>query len=78
MSESTSSALHAARALARDLALPRSRATVFAWRDEAGERIVIALDRRLQRDRWSIPTSFRGFPVEIQDEVGAIVTLPQN
>lgn len=78
MYESTNSVLDAARALARNLALPLSKATVFAWSDDTGERIVVAVDHRLLREATSIPSYFEGYRVEVQDEVGAVVTIPRN
>lgn len=70
--------MRAAMALAKDLPLPRSKATVFAWQDDAGERIVVAIDHKWLDCAKSLPTSFRGYRVEVQDEVGAVVTIPRH
>jgi hypothetical protein len=78
MREASNTLLCAAKALAKDLALPVSRASVFAWCDQAGERIVIAADQRWLKRAGSVPASFRGYRVEVQDELGAEVILPKQ
>lgn len=62
----------AARSLASDLALSPSRATVFAWSDNLGERIVVAVNKGQFVDLSKIPTEFHGYPVELQDEISGV------
>ena len=78
MHETSNTLLRAAKALAQDLALPASKACVFAWVDTAGERIVIAADPSWIKNAKSLPASFRGYPVEVQEEMGAEVILPRR
>ena len=78
MHETSSTLLGAAKALAKDLDLPPSKVTVFAWNDTAGERIVIAADPCWLKNRHKLPASFRGYRVEVQQELGAEVSLPKT
>lgn len=78
MYEAENTLLSAAKALAKDLAFPKCKASVFAWCDQSGERIVVAIDHFGLRQECSIPSSFRGYRVEVQDSLGAEVIIPKR
>ncbi len=58
----------AAIALAKSISLPSTRGSVFAWNDIDGERIVVAADHKWIMAHRSIPSTFRGFPVSLQEQ----------
>lgn len=60
-------AIIAARKLAQELALPRSRGSVFAWNEAGNERIVVRADRTWLRHHRDLPRSFMGFPVDADE-----------
>lgn len=65
MAETT--AIIAARKLAKELDLPRSKGSVFAWFDGGRQRIVVRADRTWLRHHRSLPRSYMGYPVEADD-----------
>lgn len=65
MSEQASTAFQAAKALAAELALPSSRASVFAWHTDLGDKIVISGDTDWLTARRAVPAVYLGFPVEV-------------
>lgn len=71
MSDHQNKALSAARSLAKALALPSSRGSVYAWHDAAGDRIVVCADQRWLEESRTLPVSFGGFPVVYEDRLDA-------
>lgn len=71
MSNQRNKALSAARSLAKALALPSSRGSVYAWHDANGDRIVVSADRRWLEANRSVPVMFDGFPVVHEDRIDA-------
>jgi hypothetical protein len=67
MSSDPRNATEAAVALARSLSLPSGRGTVFAWHDDAGDRLVIAGDRHWLASNRAVPSEFMGFPVVVEE-----------
>lgn len=61
------SAIVAARKLAKELDLPKSKGSVFAWFDNGRHRIVVRADKTWLRNHRSLPGSYMGFPVEADD-----------
>ena len=71
MSNQWNKALSAARSLAKALALPSTRGSVYAWHDSTGDRIVVSVDRRWLETNRTLPAMFDGFPVVHEDNIGA-------
>jgi lysophospholipid acyltransferase (LPLAT)-like uncharacterized protein len=71
MSSDTRKAEVAARALAKSVGLPNTRGSIFAWVDEAGARIVVAADKRWLETHRSIPATYHGFRVTVEDPIDA-------
>jgi hypothetical protein len=52
--------------------LPSNRGSIYTWHDAAGDRIVVAGDRRWLEANRSLPAMFDGFPVVHEDSIGII------
>ncbi|WP_024896879.1 hypothetical protein [Brucella rhizosphaerae] len=72
MSKQRDKALSAARSLAKTLALPSGRGSVFVWHGDNGDRIVVAVDRTWLNANRILPATFQGFPVEVEDKLGVV------
>ena len=71
MSNQQTRVVAAARSLAKSLALPSVRGSVYAWHDSNGDRIVVAADRSWLEANRTLPATFNGFPVVYEDSIKA-------
>lgn len=72
MHDSTVSAFQAAVALSKMLALPSSKATVFAWHTDEGDKIVVSGDLAWIRAWREVPSQYLGFRVVVRDPLDGI------
>jgi len=68
MSDTHKEALSAARALAQLIALKSTQGSVLVWEDE-GEKKIVVCARKDWVSRHDVPRDFRGYRVEVQDEL---------
>ncbi len=73
MLHSHQKALAAAKELSKSLALPSSRASIFAWCDDGSYRLVVSGDKCWLAYFANVPSEFEGFPVIIEDSLDAAV-----
>jgi hypothetical protein len=62
----------AARQLAKELDLPASRVTVFAWFSAGQPKIVVRADRVWLSHHRKLPASYLGYRVEADDAGDAV------